>query len=141
MATLVVIHDQTVDRTTNGSGQVSDMTLNEIRKLDAGQWFHPRFSGLKIPTLDEVLQLIRAHQRRPIWIAVKLKVISPRIEEKIVRLVEQYDLLDQVFAFGQQPESSRRFKQVNPKLKTTIVKIYDSDHFTRTLANPLADRL
>ena len=90
MATLVVIHDQTVDRTTNGSGQVSDMTLNEIRKLDAGQWFHPRFSGLKIPTLDEVLQLIRAQQRRPIWIAVNMKVTSPRIEEKIVRLVEKH---------------------------------------------------
>ena len=138
---LVVIHDPTVNRTTNGSGRVSDMTLDEIRKLDAGQWFHPRFSGLKIPTLDEVLRLIREKQRRPVWIAINMKVISAGIEEKIVRLVEKHDLLKQVFAFGQPPESSRRFKLANPQLKTTVVKIYDSDHLNRTLTNPLADCL
>ncbi|MDE0013634.1 MAG: glycerophosphodiester phosphodiesterase family protein, partial [Candidatus Poribacteria bacterium] len=50
---LVVIHDETVDRTTNGTGKVINMTLAEIRKLDAGSWFDPRFAGEKIPTLEE----------------------------------------------------------------------------------------
>ncbi|MEE3371684.1 MAG: glycerophosphodiester phosphodiesterase family protein [Planctomycetota bacterium] len=119
---LVVIHDPTVDRTTNGSGRVSDMTLDEIRKLDAGQWFHPRFSGLKIPTLDEVLRIIGEKQRRPlVWLGINMKIISPGIAEKIVRLVEKYDLLKQAFGFGQPPESSRRFKIANPKMKTTVV--------------------
>lgn len=53
----VVIHDSTLKRTTNGRGPVRDRTLAEVRKLDAGSWFHPRFSAEKVPTLDEVLKL------------------------------------------------------------------------------------
>lgn len=52
---LVVIHDATVDRTTNGSGSVSNMTLAELRLLDAGSWYSPAFSGQKIPTLTEAI--------------------------------------------------------------------------------------
>lgn len=51
----VVIHDDTVDRTTDGSGFVSAMTLDEIRQLDAGSWFSDAFTGTKVPTFDEVL--------------------------------------------------------------------------------------
>ena len=52
---LVVIHDDIVDRTTGATGPVSDYTLTELRKLDAGSWFDPRFANEKIPTLNEVL--------------------------------------------------------------------------------------
>jgi len=53
----VVIHDPTLKRTTTGKGTVRSRTLAEIRKLDAGSWFDGRFSGEKVPTLDEVLKL------------------------------------------------------------------------------------
>ncbi|MBP90462.1 MAG: hypothetical protein CMJ64_27775 [Planctomycetaceae bacterium] len=138
---LVVIHDKTVDRTTNGSGEVTKMTLAEIRELDAGSWFHPRYAGLKVPTLEEAFQLIRERQRKPVTIALNMKVISPGIEANIAKLVEKYDMFDQLFAFGQPEDSSKRFKQANPKLRTTEVKIYDSEHFARALKNPLADCL
>jgi glycerophosphoryl diester phosphodiesterase len=52
---MVVIHDDTVDRTTDGRGEVSSLTLAELRGLDAGRWFHPAYAGARIPTLDEVL--------------------------------------------------------------------------------------
>ena len=55
---LVCIHDDTVDRTTNGKGQVSELTLEEIRKLDAGSWFDPKFAGEKVPTVEEILKLV-----------------------------------------------------------------------------------
>lgn len=55
---LVVIHDPTVDRTTNGTGAVSDLTFDEIRSLDAGAWKGEAFVGVQIPTLDEVLSLV-----------------------------------------------------------------------------------
>ena len=51
----VVIHDRTVDRTTDGTGVVSEMTAAELRALDAGSWFSEPFTGARIPTLDEVL--------------------------------------------------------------------------------------
>lgn len=55
----VVIHDMTVDRTTNGSGPVDTLTLAEVRKLDAGSWFDASFRRERIPTLEEALDLAR----------------------------------------------------------------------------------
>ena len=52
---VVVIHDQTIDRTTNGSGFVNQLPLKSLKGFDAGSKFDPKFSGEKIPTLDEVL--------------------------------------------------------------------------------------
>ncbi|UYO96285.1 glycerophosphodiester phosphodiesterase family protein [Microbacterium sp. M28] len=54
----VVMHDGTVDRTTDGTGAVSALTLDEIRALDAGSWFSPAFAGTKVPTFDEVLTYV-----------------------------------------------------------------------------------
>ena len=56
---LVVLHDDTLERTTNGQGRVVDYTLQELKKLDAGSWFGEQFSGERIPTLKEVLELAR----------------------------------------------------------------------------------
>ena len=55
---LVVIHDETVDRTTNGTGEIRNLTLAEIKAMDAGGWFHNKYAGEKIPTLEEVLLLL-----------------------------------------------------------------------------------
>lgn len=55
---LVVIHDSTVDRTTNGAGAVEELSFEEIRALDAGSWFAPEFKGTQVPTLREVLEVI-----------------------------------------------------------------------------------
>jgi glycerophosphoryl diester phosphodiesterase len=48
---VVVLHDDTVDRTTNGIGPVHDYMLKDLKQLDAGSWFHPRFTHERIPTL------------------------------------------------------------------------------------------
>lgn len=55
----VVIHDRSVDRTTNGTGFVDTMTLSQVRQLDAGSWRDPKFAGEKIPTLEEVLDVCK----------------------------------------------------------------------------------
>src|SRR5256886_16194559 len=55
-AHFVAIHDTTVDRTTNGQGAVHDMTLADLRRLDAGSWFGSEFAGERIPTLEEILE-------------------------------------------------------------------------------------
>lgn len=55
-ARFVAIHDDSVDRTTNGQGKVHDQTLALLRRLDAGSWFGSEFSGERIPTLEEILE-------------------------------------------------------------------------------------
>lgn len=55
---VVVCHDETVDRTTNGTGKISELTLEEIQSLDAGSWFSKEFIGEKIPTLNEVFEVL-----------------------------------------------------------------------------------
>jgi glycerophosphoryl diester phosphodiesterase len=58
---VIVHHDRTVKRTTGRPGYVWDLTLQQIRMLDAGSWFHPRFAGEQIPTLRQVLEMLPEH--------------------------------------------------------------------------------
>ena len=58
-AHFVAIHDETVDRTTNGHGEIHNMTLAEARRLDAGSWFASEFMGERIPNLEEILEFAR----------------------------------------------------------------------------------
>jgi glycerophosphoryl diester phosphodiesterase len=60
-ARFVAIHDSTLERTTNGKGNVRDATLAEIRKLDAGMWFDREFMGQKVPTLEEIVEFAAKH--------------------------------------------------------------------------------
>lgn len=56
----VLIHDETVDRTTNGTGAVADLTFSQLRALDAGSWYSPEFAGTPVPSLDEFLGIFAA---------------------------------------------------------------------------------
>ena len=60
-ARFVAIHDGTVNRTTNGQGSVHDLSLTELRRLDAGSWFGSSFTGERIPTLEEILEFAKRH--------------------------------------------------------------------------------
>ena len=55
----VAIHDADVQRTTNGCGNVSDYSFSELKKIDAGSWFHEKFSGVKIPSLEEIIKTMQ----------------------------------------------------------------------------------
>src|SRR5262245_44813848 len=71
---LVCIHDDSVNRTTDGTGKVAELSLRELRQLDAGKKFSPAFAGERIPTLEEVFALLRDRKATSILIAVDLKV-------------------------------------------------------------------
>ncbi len=92
---VVVIHDETVDRTTSGKGYVKEMTLEQLKKLDAGSWFDPKYSNARIPTLQEVLDLLADnHFTGVLNVELKTDVFQyPAIEEKVLALTEPY--LDQ----------------------------------------------
>lgn len=55
----VILHDESLRKTTNGSGAVADHTWEQLQQLDAGSWFDPAFAGAKIPSLDDVLQMYK----------------------------------------------------------------------------------
>jgi glycerophosphoryl diester phosphodiesterase len=83
---LIVMHDETVDRTTDGIGRVAELDLAWIQRLDAGSWKGPEFAGERVPTLDEVIDAIAA----PTILFVELKgpaALAPGIEEDLLRVV------------------------------------------------------
>ncbi len=86
----VCLHDSTVDRTTDGTGSISAMTLEDAKQLDAGSWFHSDYAGTEIPTLEEFLQTMKMLNFTP-WFEIKPLVSDDKVEEA-VKLVEKYFL-------------------------------------------------
>lgn len=87
---LVVLHDETLDRTTTGKGYLQAHTAEEVRGCDAGSWFSPRFGGEKVPFLWEVLELVRG---KGILLNIELKngIVPYRgMEEKLISLLADY---------------------------------------------------
>ncbi|MFC0271079.1 glycerophosphodiester phosphodiesterase [Metabacillus herbersteinensis] len=87
---LVIIHDTTVDRTTDGTGKVNDLTFEELENLDAGSWKGEQFSGEKIPTFEEVLN--RYHGKVGILIELKAPELYPGIEESVAQELKEKHL-------------------------------------------------
>ncbi len=89
----VVIHDHTLERTTDGTGPVRDRTVRQLKRLDAGGWRGPAFGGQRIQTLQEVLERFRDRAR----LLIELKGGSdlyPGIEERVVATLEIYDAVE-----------------------------------------------
>ena len=89
---LVVIHDATLERTTNGRGAVKDFTMQELKQLDAGSWFSSKFADERLPELYEVLDLVNGQARLNIEIkaqAYEHHHPADAIERQVVELVKQ----------------------------------------------------
>lgn len=93
---VVVFHDRTVDRTTQGKGRVNQLTLAQLRQLDAGIWKSPTFKGEKIPTLAEVFEMVGGKMIINIELTNYFS-ISDGLPEKVVNLVRRHKLEDSVF--------------------------------------------
>jgi glycerophosphoryl diester phosphodiesterase len=88
---VIVIHDATVDRTTNGHGKVQDMTLAELKALDAGSFFSSQYAGEQIPTLDEVFEAVG----KRIFINIELKNYTNRrgdLVETVCMLIKKHQM-------------------------------------------------
>ncbi len=135
----VCIHDDTVNRTTDGTGKVSELTLDEIRRLDAGRWFDSKFADEKVPTIEEVVKLIGEHRQQDVLIAVDLK--AEGVEQDVVRLAEQHKVLNRLLFIGRtisEPEVRERIKTASAKAQTATV-VNNADEFSKTLAAPNTD--
>ena len=104
---LVIMHNETVDGTTNGKGTIREMTLEQIRQLDAGIKFGSRFVGTKVPTLDEMLEMARGK----IGIYADTKDASP---EALLAALKKYDMLSHTVIYGYHLDFFEGVAKVNP---------------------------
>ena len=116
---VVVIHDHTVDRTTDGHGSVHELTVPELKRLDAGAWLDPRFAGERIPTLREVIEFV--DRRLPLTVEVKgLPRTAAALSDALVDLLELMRMTDGVLVIAFDHEQIRRIKERNPAIKAAI---------------------
>jgi glycerophosphoryl diester phosphodiesterase len=131
-ARLVLMHDRTVDRTTNGSGPVAELTLEEIKKLDAGSWKHRRFAGERVPTLGEALEEMPEN----VWLNLHLKgdaALGAAVAREVVRQGRTHQAF---LACGRRPAEAAR--RVEPEI--LICNMERQDHSTRYVDDTIARR-
>lgn len=118
---LVLIHDETLDRTTNGAGRVMDLSWDEIRTKDAGSWFGSEFHGSSVPVIEELFELAKD---RDVILNVELKNnLNPYhgMEEALVRSIREFGLESQVIVSSFNHYSLAHFKKLAPDMRTAIL--------------------
>ncbi len=121
---VVVIHDDTLDRTTNGKGPVKDNTLAQLKKLDAGRWFDLKFSNETIPTLDEVISSINGNAK--INIEVKYEVFEPHgpfdaVEKQVVEIVRAHNVSDSVIISSFEWKALENIRAMDETIKLALL--------------------
>jgi glycerophosphoryl diester phosphodiesterase len=119
---VVVCHDWTVDRTTNGSGRVSDLTLDEIRSLDAGSWRGERFAGEQVPTLEELLELALPHTQLNLELKCRAGAdAAHRLAMGALASVSQWNGLDSVIFSSFDAVTLEAVRDVSPYAQIGIL--------------------
>jgi glycerophosphoryl diester phosphodiesterase len=118
---LAVIHDEAVDRTTNGHGLVKEHTIAELKQLDAGSWFGQQFAGQRIPTLDEVLAWARQHHT---VVDIEIKnapLYYAGIEESVVKTLDRAGMTEQVIVISFDHQAVQRVKALDSRITTGVL--------------------
>jgi|SRR5690625_727122 len=125
---LIAMHDEKVDRTTNGTGNINDLTLNHIKKLDAGKWFDETLEGLSVPTLEEIIQ--RYGRDVNYYIETKYPKDNFKMEKLLIETLRDYGLLENasqgniiIQSFSE--ESLRKIKDLDDKIPLIQLQGYD----------------
>lgn len=127
----IVIHDDTVDRTTDGHGRVCDLTIAEIAQLDAGSWKTEDYRGEPIPTLAQVFDALSdwlkpVGRERAGLINVELKtewILTDGLEREVLNLIARYGIQERIVLSSFSPLSLYRAKKINPRLRRGM--LYD----------------
>jgi glycerophosphoryl diester phosphodiesterase len=129
---VVVIHDDSVDRTTDGSGPVRELSLSELRQLDAGYRFESdgrypyRGLGIRIPTLEEVLVELPG-----VPLNVEIKQVAPAIEEEVARLLARHRSSRRVLLAAEDHRVMERIRRCAPQVATSASADEARDFFER----------
>ena len=110
---VVIVHDFDVDETTDGQGRVVDMTLAQLKELDAGSWFDEDFRGVRVPTLNEVFEAVGSK----LYINIEIKSVTAEtdgIEQCVADLIQHYGMRKYVIVSSFNPLAIIRFRQIMP---------------------------
>lgn len=137
----VCMHDERVDRTTDGKGRVPDLSLAELRRLDAGSRFAPYYRGEPPGTFEELLALVRDHADPNTMIAVDVKVTDATAERELVALGRRYGVLDRLVFIGLTiitPEVRSKLRAADPTAQVCVLAQTAAD-LPKALADPHAN--
>ncbi|MGE7121031.1 glycerophosphodiester phosphodiesterase [Peribacillus sp. NPDC046944] len=118
---LVIIHDETLDRTTTLSGYVKDFSAEELKSADAGSKFSEEFHGEKIPFLGEIFEWAKEHT---LWMNIELKTDKlpyEGIEKKVVGLIRQHHMENRVILSSFNHQSIENVKTLAPELERALL--------------------
>ncbi|MCB2145110.1 MAG: glycerophosphodiester phosphodiesterase [Deltaproteobacteria bacterium] len=127
---LVVIHDETVDRTTNGTGPVKALTLAQLGQLDAGSWFDPRFNAERLPTLAQVLDAVKGHLLVNIEIkpeAFEAEGPADAVERQVLHLVHEKNMLDDVLVSSFEWQVLENLRKIDPDIALGLLSEVPAD--------------
>ena len=137
---LVVIHDATLERTTNGHGQVNNYTLKQLKKMDAGSWFNPDFAGEQVPELSEVLDLTNGRALVNIEIkphSYEAHQPTDSIEHQIINLIHSRSIADFVLISSFDLKILRRLTRINHSPALGLISRQPADRDTIEKCNQI----
>lgn len=117
---LVVIHDETLERTTNGTGLVAEHTLEELLQLDAGAWFDPSFAGTRLPVFQDLLAWAKGRTK----VVVELKlgpIYYPGFERMVIAELEQAGMRNEVLVISFDHPTIKSLKELAPDIAAGVV--------------------
>jgi len=117
---LVVHHDYTLERTTNGAGYIGDYTLQELKALDAGSWFGARFAGERLPTLGEVLELRHTRENTKVRFEIEMRTPSYAFLERLLGVLDHYGAEEDVELTSPHVPLLGAVKKRRPSLRTGL---------------------
>ncbi len=119
---VILFHDTDLFIKTGIRGLIGDFTADYLRTLDVGGYFDPQFAGLHMPLLDEML----AWAKDRVALMIELKhgpIFDPRLDQHVVRLIEQYKMVDQVVIVSFDQFALGRVKQLNSNLTVSLIYV------------------
>ena len=127
---IILMHDETLDRTTSGEGHVWDQTWEKIRLLDAGSWFGEMFTGEPVPSLEEIIQF--ASGRIKLNIEIKISREEPDLVSKVVEIIHKYDFIDKCIVTSFDRKAVEKVKKIDHRIQTGFIfgKDYPEDVFS-----------
>lgn len=120
---IVICHNYTIDETSDGKGYVDEMTLAQLKACDFGSYFSPDFKGVTLPTIDELLQLVKGMK------LINIEIKPPRsnndLEKKVVEAIHRFGICENSIVSCFNPECIRKVQEIDGNIKTAL--LYEDD--------------